>query len=83
MWSNWNLQTLFVVKENGKKTSEEFGNFVKNAGIAFSYDPAILILSKRCESICSQKDMYMNIYNSCVYNNQSGNNPSDHQQVNA
>lgn len=55
----------------------------KKAGIAFSYDPVILILSKRCESICSQKDMYMNIYSSCVYNNQSGNNPSDHQQVNA
>lgn len=84
MWSNWNLQTLFVVKENGKMTSKEFGNSVKKkAGIAFSYDPVILILSKRRESICSQKDMYMNIYSSCVYNNQSGNNPSDHQQVNA
>ena len=83
MWSKLNLQTLFVVKENGKMTSEEFGNFVKNAGIAFSYDPGILILSKRRENICSQKDMFVNIYSSCVYNNQSGNNPIDHHQVNA
>lgn len=83
MWRTVSLQTLFVVKENGKNDFKEFKAICKKAGIAFSYDPVILILSKRVWKHMFTKRRYMNIYSSCVYNNQSGNNPSDHQQVNA
>ena len=75
-------RSLTLFDSTGKATMENMRRFLKKLEIELPYDPSIPLLDIHTEETQIERDVYLNVHYSTIYNSQDMVATYVHQQTN-